>query len=128
MQLTISKIFKKNSINFKEEVEISKFPEITSMGVDLKIFDFVIEKEKITYLIEVNFYNSGGSKLNEVARACTDIAPKIDKYDNYKFVWITDGQGWLSAKNKLEEAFNNIPHLYNLNSLESFLQKVKNEI
>ena len=74
-----------------------------------------------TYLIEVNYYNSGGSKLNEVARAYTDISPKINQYENYQFVWITDGKGWHSAKNKLNEAFNTIPHLYNLTTLKDFI-------
>lgn len=43
--------------------------------------------------IETNFYNVGGSKLNEVARDYSDIAPKINQYPNYEFVWIIDGQG-----------------------------------
>jgi len=42
-------------------------------------------------------------------------------------VWITDGKGWLSAKNKLEEAFSIIPSVYNLANLGSFIQKVKEE-
>ena len=35
-----------------------------------------MESAGITYLIEVNFYSGGGSKLNEVARSYSDIAPK----------------------------------------------------
>ncbi|WP_315504836.1 DpnII family type II restriction endonuclease, partial [Capnocytophaga sputigena] len=46
---------------------------------------------------------------------------------NYEFVWITDGQGWLSAKNKLEEAYNAIPSVYNLTTLNKFVEKVKKE-
>lgn len=79
--------------------------------------------EKI-YLIEVNFYSSGGSKLNEVARSYSDIAPKINSVPGFEFVWITDGIGWKSAKNKLQEAYNIIPHIYNLTNLEEFLQQV----
>lgn len=77
--------------------------------------------------IETNFYNVGGSKLNEVARAYSDIAPKINQYPNYEFVWIIDGQGWLSAKNKLEEAFSIIPSIYNLTTLAIFIQNIKDE-
>lgn len=76
-------------------------------------------------MIETNFYNGGGSKLNETARAYTDIAPKINKYPKYEFIWITDGQGWHSAKNKLEEAFNIIPSVYNLATLKNFIIKIK---
>ena len=80
-----------------------------------------------TYLIETNFYNVGGSKLNETARSYSDIAPKINQYKDYEFVWITDGQGWHSAKNKLEEAFSIIPSLYNLTTLNLFVEKLEKE-
>ncbi len=103
------------------------FPEIISLGVDVKRFDFVIKSKQKLYLIETNFYNSGGSKLNETARSYSDVAHKINQYDNYEFVWITDGQGWHTAKNKLEEAFNIIPSLYNLATLNIFIEKVKKE-
>jgi len=43
-------------------------------------------------------------------------------------VWITDGQGWLSAKNKLEEAFSIIPSVYNLSNLDSFTHKITKEV
>lgn len=78
-------------------------------------------------MIEANYYNGGGSKLNETARSYSDIAPKINQYKNYEFVWITDGRGWLSAKNKLEEAFNIIPSMYNLTTLNIFIKKIKTE-
>lgn len=79
----------------------------------------------MTYLIEVNFYSRGGSKLNEVARSYSDIGPKINSIPNFEFVWITDGQGWLSAKNKLEEAYRIIPNIYNLTTLDNFIRKIK---
>jgi type II restriction enzyme len=128
MSKAVSLIFDKAKIFYKKEVNSTEFPEITSLGADLKRFDFVIKTKVKTYLIETNFYNGGGSKLNEVARAYSDVAPKINQYANFEFVWITDGQGWLSAKNKLEEAFSIIPSVYNLSNLDSFTQKIKNEV
>lgn len=113
MSKTVSLIFDKAKIFYKKEINSTEFPEITSLGADLKRFDFVIKTKVKTYLIETNFYNGGGSKLNEVARAYSDVAPKINQYPSFEFVWITDGQGWLSAKNKLEEAFSIIPSVYN---------------
>lgn len=101
--------FMSANIPFRSEVNSTEFEEIKSLGQDLKRFDFVIQTKNKTYLIETNFYNGGGSKLNEVARAYTDIAPKINQYAKFEFVWITDGQGWLSAKNKLGEAYSLIP-------------------
>lgn len=120
--------FKRANIPYRAEVNSTEFEEIKSLGQDLKRFDFVIQTSKKIYLIEANFYNSGGSKLNEVARAYTDIAPKINQYDKFEFVWITDGQGWLSAKNKLGEAYSLIPSVYNLATLEDFISMIKEEL
>ncbi len=127
MSKAVSLIFDKAGVKYQKEVNSTEFPEILSLGADVKRFDFVIKTEKKTYLIETNFYNSGGSKLNETARAYSDVAPKINQYPNYEFVWITDGQGWLTAKNKLEEAFSIIPSMYNLTTLEDFIKKIQLE-
>ena len=127
MSKAVSLLFDREGIYYKKEVNSTLFLDIESLGVDVKRFDFVIKTKKKTYLIETNFYNTGGSKLNEVARAYSEVAPKINQYENYEFVWITDGQGWLSAKNKLEEAYNTIPSVYNLTTLSEFAKKVKKE-
>ena len=128
MSKAVSLFFDRHNIVYEKEVKNTVFPEIESLGADVKQFDFVIKTQKKTYLIETNFYNTGGSKLNEVARAYSDVAPKINKYPNFEFVWITDGQGWLTAKNKLEEAYNIISSLYNLTTLENFITKVQEEV
>lgn len=120
--------FTNAKIPFESEVNSSKFKDIKSLGDDLKRFDFAITTRSKIYLIETNFYNSGGSKLNEVARAYSDIGPKINQYDKYEFVWITDGEGWLKAKNKLQEAYSIIPHVYNLKNIGQFLEVLKAEI
>ena len=127
MSKAVSLFFDKAEIHYKKEVSNTVFPEIISLGADVKRFDFVIKTKKKTYLIETNYYNGGGSKLNETARSYSDVAPKINQYRNYEFVWITDGQGWLSAKNKLEEAYNIIPSMFNLTTLQTFIDKVKKE-
>ena len=128
MSKAVSRIFDNAGIFYKKEVNITIFPDIISLGSDVKRFDFVIKTKIKTYLIETNYYNSGGSKLNETARSYSDVAPKINQYDAYEFVWITDGQGWFTAKNKLEEAFNIIPSLYNLITLEDFINKIQKEV
>lgn len=128
MAQAVARRFQENRIPFQQEVYSTEFKEIQSFGTDLKRFDFVIQTRQTIYLIETNYYNGGGSKLNEVARAYSELAPKINQYPSYKFVWITDGQGWWSAKSKLEEAFHLIPHVYNLTSMDEFIQKVKNQL
>ena len=126
MENVVADIFMQHRINYRTEVYSSEWDKITDvLGDDEKRFDFVIETSQKIYLVEVNFYSGGGSKLNEVARAYSDIAPKINAVEGFEFVWITDGIGWKSAKNKLQEAFNIIPSIYNLTSIEDFIQKLK---
>ena len=95
------------------------------LGADKKRFDFYIETEWKKYLIEVNFYSGGGSKLNETARSYTELAPRVNSVDGFEFVWITDGIGWQSARNKLEEAYNEIPSVYNLTTIKEFIDLLK---
>lgn len=125
----LHRILTNNGIAHRTEVYSSEFPEIKAvLGEDEKRFDFVIETKKCTFLIELNFYSGGGSKLNEVARAYRELAPIVNGVKGYEFVWITDGEGWNSAKNKLAEAYNDIPRMYNFTTLPEFLEDVKLEL
>ena len=126
MEGMVARILSENDIKYRQEVYSSEWPEITNvLGDDEKRFDFVIEAENKTYLMEVNFYSGGGSKLNEVARSYSDIAPKINSVPGFEFVWITDGIGWKSAKNKLQEAYSIIPSIYNLTDIATFINIIK---
>lgn len=127
MSKAVQSLFDRAGIYYKKEVRNTIFTDIESLGADVKQFDFVIKTKNKTYVIETNYYNSGGSKLNEVARAYTDVAPKINQYPQYEFVWITDGQGWKTAKNKLQEAYIHIPSVYNLYTLQSFIEQINSE-
>lgn len=128
-ELLLHRILTANGIEHRMEVYSHEFPVLQkALGTDEKRFDFLIKTKRCTYLIEVNFYNGGGSKPNEVARAYRELSPIVNKVDGFEFVWITDGQGWNSAKNKLEEAYNEIDRMYNFESLGIFLEEVKNEL
>jgi len=126
MEKRVADIFTEHGVHYREEVYSKEWPAITAvLGDDEKRFDFVVKASAKTYLIEVNFYSGGGSKLNEVARSYSDIAPKINSVEGFEFVWITDGIGWESAKNKLQEAYNIIPKIYNLTSITDFISLIK---
>lgn len=126
MEGMVARILDRSGIHYRQEVYSSEWPAISKvLGDDEKRFDFVVKSDSITYLIEVNFYSGGGSKLNEVARSYSDIAPKINSVPGFEFVWITDGIGWKSAKNKLQEAYNIIPSIYNLTNIADFLNLIK---
>lgn len=92
---------------------------ISNTGKTEKRFDFVVKTERTIYVIETNFYSSGGSKLNETARSYKNIAIESNNIKGLKFVWFTDGKGWESARHNLEETFDVMKHLYNLNDLEN---------
>lgn len=128
MENQIASLFTNAGIKYKTEVFSTEYQELRVLGEDKKRFDFVIETRRCKYLVEVNFYSGGGSKLNEVARAYSELSPKINSVNGFEFVWITDGQGWKSARNKLEEAFNIIPNIYNLTTISYFIDRIKNEI
>lgn len=109
-EMNLSEIEKKWSIDLSA---------ISNQGKAEKRFDFVIKTDKTIYGIEVNFYASNGSKLNETARSYKTIALEARNIDGFKFVWFTDGKGWNSAKNNLEETFDVLDNIYNIKDLEN---------
>ena len=118
--------FKKNENYFKEMyihdiqnrwgIDLS---EISNQGKMEKRFDYVVKTENMIYVIETNFYSSGGSKLNETARSYKTLAREAEAIDGVTFVWFTDGNGWNSAKHNLEETFDVMEHIYNIKDLEN---------
>ena len=118
--------FKKDETYFKEMYisQIQKkwgvdLSSVSNTGKTEKRFDFVIKTKKQIYVIETNFYASSGSKLNETARSYKTITREIEEIDDVTFIWFTDGIGWKNAKNNLEETFDVLEHLYNINDLEN---------
>ena len=96
--------------------------DLSSMSgnnVSTKRFDFVIKTNSQVYVIEANFYTGGGSKLNETARSYKMLAQESKKVKDVTFIWITDGIGWNSARKNLEETFNVLNTMYNINDLEN---------
>ena len=114
-------------INYFKEMYIHQITDkwnidlsaISNQGKMEKRFDFVIKTPDMIYGIETNFYGSGGSKLNETARSYKTLALETDTIDGFTFVWFTDGKGWTSARNNLEETFDVMEHIYNIKDLES---------
>lgn len=92
---------------------------ISNQGKMEKRFDFVVKTDNQLYLIETNCYTSGGSKLNETARSYKQISQEVDAIDGVTFVWFTDGKGWTSARHNLEETFDVMEHIYNINDMEN---------
>ena len=126
--------FVKGKTYFKE-LKIKPLEKLTGLSLDslsnsgktVKRFDFVIIQNGITYAIETNFYNSSGSKLNETARSYKTLALESKDIPNFKFVWITDGLGWVDARHNLEETFDVLDTIYNIKESEDgILENFKN--
>ncbi|MBS6455473.1 MAG: type II restriction endonuclease [Holdemanella biformis] len=117
--------FQRN-INYFKEMYIHEITEkwnidlsaISNKGKTEKRFDFVIKTSNMIYGIETNFYSSGGSKLNETARSYKQIAQEVNTINGFTFLWFTDGVGWKTAKNNLEETFDIMEHIYCINDLK----------
>lgn len=94
---------------------------ISGNGTSTKRFDFVVKTDNMIYVIETNFYggNGGGSKLNETARSYKMISQEADTIEGVTFVWFTDGTAWRSARRNLEETFNVMENIYNINDMEN---------
>ena len=129
MENWVHDMFMQNHIPCEKEVQCNKFPDIKKiLDKDVKRFDFVIRTRKNTYLIEVNFYSEGGgSKPSETARAYSELSSKINGIEGYKFVWITDGKGW-DGVGSFREAYEEIPYIYNLTDIDSFVELIKSEL
>lgn len=112
---------------YKSEIE-AKFgldlSAISNDGKTEKRFDFVfIGAYGIIYACECNFYGSSGSKLNETARSYKALAVESKDIKGFAFTWFTDGVGWNTAKHNLEETFDVLDNLYNLNDLSNGIIK-----
>ena len=111
-----------HEISEKWNVDLSA---ISNQGKMEKRFDFVVKTENQIYVVETNFYGSGGSKLNETSRSYKTLAGEIDTINGVTFVWFTDGNGWQSARHNLEETFDVMENIYCIKDMEDgIIEKV----
>ena len=117
----------KRDVNYFKEMYISDVSKkwnidlsaVSNQGKMEKRWDFVVKTDSCIYLIETNFYGSGGSKLNETARSYKTIATEMKNVKGAKFVWFTDGAGWKSAARNLEETFDVLDDIYSINDMQN---------
>jgi len=128
----VSRISKEQKLEWKAQAT-AKFIK-NEWGIEVPVdkserrFDVAVyskEKHKV-WLLETNYYGGGGSKLKSVAGEFTELSQfVVTSDDDVEFVWVTDGQGWLTAHLPLAEAFNHITNVFNLEMLrEGFLAEL----
>lgn len=110
--------FKEMYLTDLEEKTGLDLSALSNDGKTAKRFDYVIITSNCVYACECNFYASGGSKLNETARSYKTLALESKGIEGFKFVWFTDGLGWISARNNLRETFDVLDTIYNIKELE----------
>ncbi len=92
--------------------------------------DFILVKngsdKKIWINIEVNFYNTSGSKPEEIVDAYINRQNEIKKKGG-RFIWISDGAAWKAKNNKqqnqIKKAFENLDYVLNLHFVKDGLLK-----
>lgn len=127
MENLCEEFIKKIGLPYGKEVTIKQVEQkrridlsaLSNNGDVTKRFDYVIYGKKSVYAVECNFYTAGGSKLNETARSYKTIALEANKIEGFTFVWLTDGQGWKSARHNLKETFDVLDTIYNISELEN---------
>lgn len=129
--LVESYIKKSGNIEYYKEIYIHEIQNkwgidlsaISNKGKAEKRFDFVVKTDNMIYAIETNFYGGGGSKLNETARSYKTLSGEADTIDGFTFVWFTDGIGWKSARNNLQETFEVMKHIYSIDDMENGIMR-----
>lgn len=94
---------------------------LSSIYKATKKFDFayISKVDGKIILVETNYYGAQGSKPNETARSYMRLNEDLKQIEGVRFVWITDGKGWIPSRNNLEDAYDVIEHLYIIKDLEN---------
>lgn len=118
----IEKLLTENGIEYNREIG---YDTVLNMTLDRdKVFDFVFEIGGKKYCMEVNFFNTSGSKINSESARFVDLNRTFYNYSDLEFVWVTDGVGLRNNKAQLTQALKQIEHLFNLTTFEDFLKEI----
>lgn len=125
LERNVAKICERLNYKYKDQASAKWMEE--NWGVHVPVdkserrFDVAIydERRDKVYVVETNYYGGGGSKLKSVAGEFRSLNNLINasEYD-VTFAWVTDGQGWHTARHPLSEAFQDIKNIFNLGMLK----------
>ena len=125
MENIVEAFLKISGIAYQKQMEYKAIDEkygtnLCAIGKATKKLDFVFKSKNSNklFLMEVNCYNTQGSKPTETAKSYIELNSKISTMNDVEFIWITDGYGWNKSRKNLEDAYDNIKHLYTIKDLE----------
>jgi len=124
----IQKFAEKNNLEYIPQATQSKIKTKWNFDINLdktnRIFDFAVyekTKNKI-FLLETNYYGSGGSKLKSTAGEYQYLFDFLKK-QGIDLIWITDGLGWKTTKKSLFETFIHNDYLLNIELVKQGILK-----
>lgn len=122
MMNQIANLLKENDITFRKEVPYKEI--IDANRIKDKTFDFVFNKDDVTYCLEVNFFNTSGSKINSESERFIELNKELQNYEDIEFIWVTDGIGLKKNQTSINKAMKSIRNLYNLTTFDEFLKEL----
>lgn len=123
MARQVEMVLTKHGIKYEKE---QSYESIVPAGrIKSKYFDYVFDIEDQRYCVEVNFFNTTGSKINSEAARFIDLDNNFRDYDKINFVWVTDGVGLRNAKADITNALRRVKYLFNLTTFEEFIKQNK---
>jgi len=131
VEVYIKNLCNKNNYEYIKQATVKKIKERWNIDVPTdkadRHFDFVIKAKETLFVIEVNYYGTGGSKLKSVAGEFRSLSRLFESQNNIAFLWITDGKGWLTAKRPLYETFSETKFVVNLQMIkDGFMEEIIN--
>ncbi|MFC2071229.1 DpnII family type II restriction endonuclease [Chloroflexota bacterium] len=126
---TLNELSSRNhDLMFIEQKSFGYIEETTNISIpstlrDRKLDYAVIYKGEATN-IEVNFYGGTGSKPSEIVSSYINRGEVLSS-TGWKFVWLTDGQGWKKMQSPFHIGIENMDYVINTNLLrKGFLEKI----
>lgn len=122
VEVYIKDICDRHAFRYLRQATVAKIK--TAFGKDVNTdtsarhFDFAIDTPNKLYVCEVNYYGGGGSKLKAVAGEFKGLSALVCDAAT-GFIWMPDGQGWLTAHHPLLETYNATDFVINLKMIES---------
>ncbi len=118
----ISNLLSQNKIEFEREVP---YKNVININLERdKNFDYVFTVNNITYCLEINFFNTSGSKINSEAARCEELSSAFENYEGLEFIWVTDGIGLKKHQSQIKKALSKIKHMFNFVTFEKFLKEL----
>ncbi len=96
----IENLAKKYNLTMYSQLQFKKIKEVdVPKRLENRKFDYVLLNDKIRINIEVNYYNGGGSKPQEIIDSYINRQVEL-KSCGWDFIQLTDGQGWAKCQNQ----------------------------